>query len=404
MRRCAKLCTAGRALVWIATSCTATACDEVADPRPAANEVAVASARALSDAFTEVTEGVSPSVVSLHVVAEEEVAAIPRELRDALPFLIPLPEGDGGVRIRHGDASGVVVRSDGYILTTNHAVADATRIDVVLSDGQRHLAEVVGTDPETDLAVIRIDAEDLIPATFGDSSDVRIGEWVLAIGAPFGLESTVTAGVVSATGRSNLGVNAIEDYVQTDASINPGNSGGPLVDLDGRVVGINCMIVGRASGIGFAVPSNLARRVADDLIETGTVVRSHIGVGFEPLTPEMAERLQLTDLAGAVIVEVLPDGPASEGGIIPGDVVVEVDGVPLADGRDLLRIVLAADPGTLLRLGVVRRGERMSLPVLTARRPPWAVPSASPHPGKLAPPVGEQSAGPMCQSGPGERT
>ncbi|HEX9297930.1 MAG TPA: trypsin-like peptidase domain-containing protein, partial [Polyangiaceae bacterium] len=226
-------------------------------------------ARRLSDAFAAVAEKVSPSVVQIEVSVREQTSQVVRWYKNP---------SNGEAPVQRGMGSGVIFNADGAILTNNHVVEDALSITVRLRDGRILAARLVGRDPATDLALIRVDAKNLVPARFADSDAVRVGEWVVAIGSPFGLGYTVTTGVVSAKGRGGVGVNSVEDYLQTDASINPGNSGGPLVNLDGQVLGINTMIVGRGQGIGFAVPSNLARRTADQLVKTGRVQRAWIGV------------------------------------------------------------------------------------------------------------------------------
>lgn len=337
-----------------------------APPTPAEERRAIASAQELQQAFTAVAERVSPSVVSVRV--EARMPNGHPMLMPFGPFGIRPPEDDG---IAHGNGSGIVIRPDGYILTNNHVIQNATRIEVQLQDGRRFDAQVVGTDRATDLAVLRIPARDLPALEFADSRYVRPGQWAIAIGSPFGLDYTVTTGVVSSVGRVGLGMNEIEDYIQTDASINPGNSGGPLVDLDGRVIGVNTMIIGRGAGIGFAVSSELARRVAQQILEHGRVRRPWIGVSFQELTPELSAAFSLGDRArtGALIADVVRGGPAARAGLRAGDVVVAVDGEPVREGRDLLRAVLRRDVGARVRLEVIRGGRRVSLVLTTAERP-----------------------------------
>ncbi len=335
-------------------------------------EVEATEAEALGEAFVRVAERASEAVVSIRVEARQPGAS---QDRPSSPLPLPGPETPGPI-IR-GTGSGTVVRPDGYVLTNYHVVRGATRLDVVLPDGNELRGEVVGVDPPTDLAVVRVPAEGLTAATFADSSEAQVGEWVLAVGSPYGLDLTVTAGVISAVGRAGLGVAEIEDYLQTDASINPGNSGGPLVDMDARVLGINTMIVGPAQGIGFAVPSNLARRVASQIIATGEVRRPMIGITFQEVTPELGRALGLDEPRGAIVADVVPGGPAAEAGIEPGDVVVSVDGEPVDEAHELLRTVLSHEVGDRLVLGIVREGERLRRTVRLALRPVEEEPAAA---------------------------
>lgn len=323
----------------------------------------VAEARQLGGTFADVAERASQSVVSISVEARRTQQAAP------FGFFFGQPGSGDTPDVVRGGGSGIVMRADGLIVTNNHVVKDATRIEVILRDGRKFRARVVGTDEATDLAVLKIDASGLRPIQFANSSQARVGEWVLAIGSPFGLDYTLTAGVLSATGRGGIGANEIEDYLQTDASINPGNSGGPLVNLSGEVLGINTMIIGRNSGIGFAIPSNIVRSVAEQLAESGTVRRAWIGVGFQELTPELASSLGSTATRGALVSSVTADGPAKRAGIRPGDIVISVDGQTVAEGRDLLRAVLSHRVGATIPLVVLRDGERTSLSLTTAERP-----------------------------------
>jgi serine protease Do len=332
----------------------------VAAVTPATTE-AVNRASQLSDAFASVAESVSPSVVTIKIEAKQEM---PQAFR--IPFFGGEPE-QRQQGIVKGSGSGVVFRSDGAILTNNHVVEHATRITVVLKDGRNFRATVAGTDPAVDLAVIKIDAKNLPAATFGDSAKARVGEWVLAIGAPFCLDYTLTAGVVSAKGRG-IGANQIEDYLQTDASINPGNSGGPLVDLNGRVLGINTVIIG-GSGIGFAIPSNLARGVGEQLLANGKVRRAWLGVSFQELSVDLAHNLGKDDTHGALVASVIKDGPAARAGIRPGDVIERVDNDVVSEGKDLLRAVLARPVGSDVSLSVRRDGKVQAIKVKTTERP-----------------------------------
>jgi Do/DeqQ family serine protease len=323
---------------------------------------AVNQATQLSDAFASVAEHVSPSVVTVKIEAKQEMPEIFRNN----PFF-RVPDNDEGGVVK-GSGSGVIFRSDGAILTNNHVVEHATRINVVLKDGRNFKAKVVGRDPAVDLAVIKIDAKGLPAAAFADSGKARVGDWVLAIGAPFGLEYTLTAGVLSAKGRGSIGANEIEDYLQTDASINPGNSGGPLVDLTGSVLGINTMII-NGSGIGFAIPANLARNVAEQLLANGKVRRAWLGVSFQELTPDLAKSLGKPDTHGALVSGVIPDSPAGKAGVHAGDIIEKVDQDPVSEGRDLLRDVLMKPVGSQVALTVRRDGKLQTISVKTAERP-----------------------------------
>jgi serine protease Do len=293
------------------------------------------------------------------------------EVKKAAPtqgFFFPFggPQEQG---VQKGSGSGVVISADGAVLTNNHVVENATRVEVHLQDGRSFVAKVVGTDPATDLAVLRIQAKGLTAARFGDSDAAQVGQWLIAIGSPFGLDYSVTAGVLSAKGRGNLGANQIEDYLQTDASINPGNSGGPLVNLRGEVLGINTMIIGHGSGIGFAVPSNLARKVSSELLENGDVSRPWIGVGYQELTPQLASSFGVERTRGALVNEVVPNGPAQRAGLRPGDIILEVNGREVRESKDLLRVVLMSPVGAKLPIVVQRDGGKKTLTLVTEERP-----------------------------------
>ncbi len=325
------------------------------------------SAQQLSDTFADVAARVSPSVVTIKVEVKRELQA-PQGMF-GMPFFHGQGQGQGQdeqQRVK-GSGSGVIFRADGAVLTNNHVVEHATRIDVVLKDGRSFRAKVTGTDPAVDLAVLKIDATGLPALSFADSSKARVGEWVLAIGAPFGLDYTLTAGVLSAKGRG-MGANEIEDYLQTDASINPGNSGGPLVDLDGHVLGINTMIIG-GSGIGFAIPGNLARQVGEQLWSSGTVHRAWLGVSFQELSPELADSLGKHDTHGALVGSVVDKGPAARAGLRPGDIIERVDQDDVVQGKDLLRDVLKKPVGSEVALLVRRDGKLQTLKVKTDERP-----------------------------------
>ncbi len=263
---------------------------------------------------------------------------------------------------RQSLGSGVIVNADkGYVLTNNHVIEHADEITVTLRDGRHFKAKVVGTDPEADLAVLHIKAKNLTAVPFGDSGKLQVGDFVVAIGNPFGLGQTVTSGIVSALGRSGLGIEGYEDFIQTDASINPGNSGGALVDLDGRLIGINTAIVGPAGGnvgIGFAIPSNMAREVMEQLIRYGEVRRGQLGVMVQDVTPELADALGLEESHGAVISQVLKDSPAERAGLRVGDVVVAVNGEPVKNSAQLRNRIGLLRVGTTVTLDVIRDGRR----------------------------------------------
>ncbi len=271
-----------------------------------------------------------------------------------------------------GLGSGVIVSPEGYLLTNNHVIEGADEIEVMLTDGRKARAKVVGSDPDTDVAVLKITLDKLPVITFGDTGVVQVGDVVLAIGNPFGVGQTVTSGIVSALGRNQLGINTFEDFIQTDAAINPGNSGGALVDVNGNLLGINTAIYSRTGGslgIGFAIPVSTAKQVMEGLIRDGQVVRGWIGVEPRDLTPEMAESLNLPIKEGVLIAGVLQDGPAGNGGIKPGDVVVKVAGTSVVTTRQLLNAVAALKPQSAALIGVQRGDKALELKVTVTQRP-----------------------------------
>jgi serine protease DegQ len=268
--------------------------------------------------------------------------------------------------------SGVVVSSDGLILTNHHVIESADEIQVALPDGKTLTAEVVGTDPETDLAVLRVRSGALSAITFAKPETLRVGDVVLAIGNPFGVGQTVTMGIVSALGRSHLGINTFENYIQTDAAINPGNSGGALVDAAGHLVGINTAIFSRSGGslgIGFAIPVSIVRQVMQQIVATGAVIRGWVGIEVQEITPEIAESFNLKSARGALIAGVLRGGPADRAGIRPGDVLVAVGGEPVQDSTSLLNLIAALAPGKVAQLRLIRNQAEMQLPVTVEKRP-----------------------------------
>ncbi len=343
--------------------------------------------REFSDAFTAVAESAKPAVVSIVVEkrsgwssgagAERGTEGRQQNPFEGTPFEFFF-FGPHDYHFRQpptvkGGGSGIIVRSDGKILTCNHVVEGADKITVYLADGREFPATIKGTDPKTDLAVIEIDAKGLPTATLGDSDKTRVGEWVVAMGSPYGFDYTVTAGIVSAKGRRVTGGEKYEDFIQTDASINPGNSGGPLLNLDGEVIGINTMIAGIGTGIGFAVPSSLAKTVVDQLVSTGKVVRPWLGVGIQPITEEMVGFLKLDDRKGALVSQVYSGSPAEKAGVQVGDVVVKVDDTEIESPDELVRSVLRHEVGDRLRLTVIRDGKEKRIEVKTGVMPeePW---------------------------------
>jgi serine protease Do len=348
----------------------------------------IAPAEQLSKAFREVAKSVKPSVVSIKSLVERRNVAqrrdrglpqgLPPEIERflgpgfGLPEMEPQEQEDGGPEgmVQLGLGSGVIVRQDGYILTNNHVVANATELEVYLSDDTKYAAKVIGTDPRTDLAVLKIDATGLIATPVGDSSKVEVGDWAIAIGSPFGLAQTVTAGIISATKRTDQGITPYDDFIQTDAAINPGNSGGPLLNLRGEIIGINTAIASRGggyNGVCFAVPSNTASRVLNDLITNGTVSRGFIGVRPAAMSPELAKQLGMpADLKGALVETVTKGMPADKAGIRAKDVIVQIDGVDIKSDSAMRRAIGETKPGTKVNVKIYRDGKTIDIPVEVA--------------------------------------
>ena len=268
--------------------------------------------------------------------------------------------------------SGVILGDQGHVLTSNHVVEGADAVQVSLNDGRAAPAEVIGRDPETDLAVLQIDLEDLPALTLGNADDLRVGDVVLAIGNPYGVGQTVTQGIVSATGRSRLGLTTFEDFIQTDAAINPGNSGGALVNAHGELIGINTAIFSRSGGsqgIGFAIPADLARDVMEALVEDGRVIRGWAGLEIRDVTPALARRHDLEPRRGALVVGVMNDGPAAEAGLQPGDLVLSVAGERIDSSRELLTRIASREPGSRVTVSGERDGERFQRQLTVSERP-----------------------------------
>jgi serine protease Do len=282
------------------------------------------------------------------------------------------PRGPQGSLHQHGLGSGVIVTKDGYILTNNHVVDGAGKVEVTMTDGRVFTAKVVGRDAKSDIAVVKVTADNLPTVPLADSDKVEVGDVVLAVGNPFGVGQTVTKGIVSATERAGMGIEDFEDFIQTDAAINPGNSGGALVDIDGRLIGINTAILSRSGGsqgLGFAVPSDLARNVMRNLIAYGHVTRGYLGVSIQNVTPALAEEFKLKAAEGALVSEVLPDSPAAKAGMKDGDVVLAFNGKQVTDSLHLRLAVADTKPGSTVPVEVLRNGEKETLKTTVQQLP-----------------------------------
>ena len=343
--------------------------------------------RALTTSVVPVLESATPATANENIAANGFRAAA----RAASPAVVSIntskaPENnpqaaDPWFRFFFGDqnpsqpqaglGSGVIVSPAGYILTNNHVIEEADEIEVILNDGRKSAAQVIGTDPETDLAILKVDLKDLPVITLGDSDALSIGDQVLAIGNPFGVGQTVTSGIVSALGRTQLGINTFENFIQTDAAINPGNSGGALVDVNGHLMGINTAIYSRSGGsmgIGFAIPTSTARSVLDAIVKDGQVTRGWIGVEPQDLTAELAESFGIESGVGVIITGVLQNGPAAKAGIRPGDVITSVAGRSVGNVAQLLSAVAALTPGQAATLDVVRKDGKTRIDVIPGKR------------------------------------
>ncbi|WP_219118561.1 Do family serine endopeptidase [Janthinobacterium sp. UMAB-56] len=282
------------------------------------------------------------------------------------------PDGEDDDDLKNSLGSGVIVSHEGYVLTNNHVVEGADEIEVVLTDGRKAPAKVVGLDPETDLAVIKIDLDKLPVIVLGQSELARVGDVVLAIGNPFGVGQTVTMGIISALGRNNLHINSFENFIQTDAAINFGNSGGALVDTRGNLIGINTAIYsqsGGSVGIGFAIPVSTAKTVMEAIIKDGHVVRGWIGVETQDITPELAQSFNLQRSSGAIIAGVVRNGPADKAGIVPGDILLTVEGKPVGDTTEMLNLIAQLPPGGKAKMTVLRKNREAALDVMVGKRP-----------------------------------
>lgn len=326
-------------------------------------------------AFEKVAEVTLPSVVNIYTNQKVRVRPFPMPFEDNPLFrdffedffndFVPKEREYKSTSL----GSGFVVSSDGYIVTNDHVIRNADEINVKLYDKKTYSARVVGRDPKTDVAVIKVNASGLKPLKLGDSNKIKIGQWAIAVGNPFGLNGTLTVGVISAKGRSNLGIETYEDFIQTDASINPGNSGGPLLNIYGEVIGINTAIVASGQGIGFAIPISMAKNIIDQIISKGTIERSWLGVGIQKLTPELAESMGLKKIEGVLVNRVYENSAADKAGIKEGDVVLECNGTKLDDPSDLQKIVINTPIGGILNLKVYREGKTFNLQVKTEKMP-----------------------------------
>ncbi len=353
--------------------------------------------QSIQNEFVQVAETVKPSVVNISTTQRPKAREGREGQQQQRPQMPGFPRGGpwdefferffGGEqqpqRERHSLGSGVIVDKRGFILTNNHVVEQADEIEVRLGDKRKFKATVVGRDPKTDLAVIKVDAQgDLPTAKLGDSAKLRPAEWVMAIGNPFGLDQTVTVGVVSAVGRTGMGITMYEDFIQTDASINPGNSGGPLVNLNGEVVGINTAISATGHGIGFAIPVNMAKEIADRLIAQGKVVRGWLGIGIQDVTEELAAQFGVPADSGVLVGNVMKDSPAEKAGLKTGDIIQEFKGVKVTNVRQLQREVAQSPVNQPAPVKIIRDKQPMTLTIVLGEQPAdlsAAAPSSTPQ-------------------------
>jgi len=344
---------------------------------PSAQPVAMPS----GEGFTTVAKAVTPAVVNITIAATEKISDAPDmsermpDLRDRMEEFFGRPGDPFGSRKhrgprmprehqRSGMGSGVIVTADGYILTNNHVVDGAKELTVTLPDKREFKGHVVGADPKTDLAVVKIDGHHLPAIPWGDASKLQVGEYVLAVGNPFGLNSTVTLGIVSALGRGKMGITQYEDFIQTDAAINPGNSGGALVNTKGELVGINTAIFSQSGGyqgVGFAVPTSMSKPVFESLVKTGKVVRGYLGIGIQDLNQDLTKSFGLKESKGALVSDVKEDSPAEKAGIKQGDVIIGYDGSPVEDAAALQRVVTRTPIGAKATIKVLRDGHEKEM-------------------------------------------
>src|SRR5262245_33078655 len=342
----------------------------------------VSPAESLQAAFVGVSEHLRPAVVNVGIIQKARARRAPGPqpgsddpfLQDFFKQFFGSEGPSGGSEFRRpGLGSGVIFDKRGLVLTNFHVIKGADEITVKMTDKREYTGQVVGTDPKTDLAVVRFTPDrELTVATLGNSDNLHVREWAIAIGNPFGLDQTVTVGVISATGRSDVGVATYENFIQTDASINPGNSGGPLLNLKGEVIGINTAIFsqsGGSIGIGFAIPINMVKRVIDQLVDKGKVVRGWLGVSLQPLSTELAQSLGLSSTNGAVVGSTIAGGPAAKAGLEQGDVIVSYNKIPGEDYRHVQRLVAESAVGKTVTLEVLRKKQKIDVPVTVAEVP-----------------------------------
>ncbi len=321
-------------------------------------------------AFSEIVKAVSPAVVNIS--STKIFRRQPTPFDEFFDFFYPFPNDRARRWKEQSLGSGVIVSSDGYIVTNNHVVEKADEIKVTLFDKRTFKAKLIGSDPKTDIAVIKIDGGKLSTIPWGDSDRLQVGEFVLAVGNPFGLSHTVTMGIISAVGRADVGIAEYEDFIQTDAAINPGNSGGPLVNINGELIGINTAIfskTGGYQGIGFAVPSNMVRRVMDQLIKEGKVTRGWLGVVIQELTPEMAQKFGLRSTEGVLVSDVTKGSPAHKAGIVRGDVIIEFNNKKVVDVAQLRNMVAQTKAGSVVSIKLLRGNKEITLNVTVMELP-----------------------------------
>ncbi|RNC72179.1 MAG: DegQ family serine endoprotease [Desulfuromonadales bacterium] len=335
---------------------------------------------ATQQAFTELVKNVTPAVVNISTISKKKVE---NPFFEFSPFFNDFFGNRPRYRRDTSLGSGFIINRQGYIVTNDHVVRDAESIKVKLSNENVYDGKVVGRDPKTDIAVIKIDArEDFPAAVLADSDKLQVGQWAIAIGNPFGLDRTVTVGVVSATGRSNMGIETYEDFIQTDASINPGNSGGPLLNVHGEVIGINTAIVAAGQGIGFAIPINMAKQVVSQLVAKGSVTRGWLGVTIQPVTEELAREFGLKKARGVLVSDAIAGSPAAKAGVRQGDIILAFNDKEIKDAGHLQRVVAETAPGKQVSVTVFRDGKEAKLTLTTAS-------SDSPEAMQARPPAGE---------------